>query len=639
VSQDGFGTRTLSIDQESGDHVEVLTFTPTLARAPEFAASIGERVARLARVRHAMYARVRRIDRPSEGALRLYSDHVPAWRLGHVLDVIERERWALDISAVITLLRQLIPAVALFSRHQRDATIGTIGPERLLLTPQSRLVLAEYVLAPGLEKLHFPRERLWREFRVAVPFEGSVARIPPSADVVGIGVVAMSLLLGRRLKDDEYLVWLGDLCDTLTETSGRTTKPLSAAFRAWVASALQFDPERSFQSTQEAQVAFEEMLAREHSYVTSTAQLDRFITAFERVAGAPRTPSAAHEPDRTVQADEAALTATLAAISQASPAPPRVATEIDAIVPGDAHLTGYLVEDAPRPAIAPEGVAAVLSGAPTFAPDGATARRPSAPDGATAGRPIAPDSATAGRPSAPDGATLSQPSAPSAPAFAPDGATVGRPNAPDGATLSQPSAPSAPAFAATVSRPSAPGAPSAPSAPGSWRRFAMPGLAAVVLIQAGVIAWLVTTGGAATLTNGEIAIQSRPLAARVTIDGEERGITPFESEISPGSHVVEVRVGKSEPRVIPVMIRSGVQTGLYVELQSVATMGGLEVRTEPARARVSIGGQFRGETPLVLKELPPGDVDVLIQGQHREVRQTVRIEPGITSQLVVPLGR
>jgi hypothetical protein len=167
----------------------------------------------------------------------------------------------------------------------------------------------------------------------------------------------------------------------------------------------------------------------------------------------------------------------------------------------------------------------------------------------------------------------------------------------------------------------------------------MPGLAAVVLIQAGVIAWLVTTGGAATLTNGEIAIQSRPLAARVTIDGEERGITPFESEISPGSHVVEVRVGKSEPRVIPVMIRSGVQTGLYVELQSVATMGGLEVRTEPARARVSIGGQFRGETPLVLKELPPGDVDVLIQGQHREVRQTVRIEPGITSQLVVPLGR
>jgi hypothetical protein len=87
------------------------------------------------------------------------------------------------------------------------------------------------------------------------------------------------------------------------------------------------------------------------------------------------------------------------------------------------------------------------------------------------------------------------------------------------------------------------------------------------------------------------------------------------------------------------MIRSGVQTGLYVELQSVATMGGLEVRTEPARARVSIGGQFRGETPLVLKDLPPGDVDVLIQGQNREVRQTVRIEPGITSQLVVPLGR
>jgi hypothetical protein len=365
VSQDGFGTRTLSIDPESGDHVEVLTFTPTLARAPEFAASIGERVARLSRVRHAMYARVRNIDRPSEGALRLFSDHVPGWRVGHVLDVIEREQWALDISAVITLLRQLIPAVALFSRHQREATIGTIGPERLLLTPQGRLVLAEYVLAPGLEKLHFPRERLWREFRVALPFEGSVSRIPPSADVVGIGVVAISLLLGRRLKDDEYLVWLGDLCETLTETNGGSTKPLSEAFRTWVASALQFDPESAFHSTQDAQIAFEEMLARERSYVTTTAQLDRFITTFERVAGAPRTPSVSYESAHSRAADEEALTATLAAISNASPAVtsgdamagrsfapvdapargPAVATEIHRTVASDADLTGYAEEE------------------------------------------------------------------------------------------------------------------------------------------------------------------------------------------------------------------------------------------------------------------------------------------------------
>jgi hypothetical protein len=172
-----------------------------------------------------------------------------------------------------------------------------------------------------------------------------------------------------------------------------------------------------------------------------------------------------------------------------------------------------------------------------------------------------------------------------------------------------------------------------------WQRLAIPGLAAVVLIQAGVIAWLATNTGAEPLTSGEITIQSRPAAARVSIDGEERGLTPFQSAISPGSHVIQVQVGRSEPRVIPVMIRSGVQTGLYVELLSVETVGGLEVRTEPAKARVVVGGQYRGDTPLVLKDLPPGQVEVVIQGHGRQIRQTVRIEPGITSQLVVPLGR
>jgi hypothetical protein len=164
-------------------------------------------------------------------------------------------------------------------------------------------------------------------------------------------------------------------------------------------------------------------------------------------------------------------------------------------------------------------------------------------------------------------------------------------------------------------------------------------LAVLVLAEAAVIGWLVTSGGSTTVSGGELVIQSRPLAARVSIDGEDRGITPFQTEIAPGAHVVEVRVGRSEPRVIPVNIRAGVQTGLYVELQSVATVGGLEVRSEPGKARVTVSGQYRGETPLVLKDLPPGEVEVLVQSGSRQVKQSVRIEPGITSQLVVPLGR
>jgi hypothetical protein len=164
-------------------------------------------------------------------------------------------------------------------------------------------------------------------------------------------------------------------------------------------------------------------------------------------------------------------------------------------------------------------------------------------------------------------------------------------------------------------------------------------LIVLALIEAAAIAWLLSGDGPAILGGGELVVQSRPVAARVAIDGEERGITPYTTELSPGSHVLEVRVGRSEPRVIPLMIRAGVQTSLYVELQSVATVGGLEVRTDPPKARVFISGQDRGVTPLVLDDLPPGEIEVVIRLGAREVRETVRIQPGITSQLVVPLGR
>ena len=554
MSQDGFGTRTLSVDQETVDPVEVLSFAPMLARAPEFAAAVGDRVTRLTRVRHAMYARARKLERPSPDTLRLLSDHVAGWRLGHVLDVVERQRWTLDISAVVTTLRQLIPAVALFSRHQRDATIGTIGPERLILTPQGRLVLAEYVLAPGLEKLQFPRERLWREFRVALPPEAAVNRFPPSTDVVGIGIVAISLLLGRRLRDDEYLVSLGDLFETLTETSGGSTRKLSDVFLTWVSRALQFEPETSFQTVQEAQVAFEEMLARERSYVTTAAQLDRFITEFERVAGEPRVP--AQEP--------------------ASP---------------------------PIPA-APPPVAA----APAVIPQ-SPARPPSTPRA-----PVA--SAVPSTPAPPSIVDMSSVAA---------AAIESAPAADEPALQSAHDVPVAPTMM--------------DAAVPAWRRFALPALVALAVIQSALIGWLVMGEGSAVVSGGELAIQSRPAAARVAIDGEERGVTPYQGSVSPGSHVVEVRVGRSEPRVIPIVVREGVQTNLYVELQSVATVGGLEVRSDPAKARVTVGGQFRGETPLVLKDLPPGDVEVVLQAGSREIKQVVRIEPGITSQLVVPLGR
>jgi len=103
--------------------------------------------------------------------------------------------------------------------------------------------------------------------------------------------------------------------------------------------------------------------------------------------------------------------------------------------------------------------------------------------------------------------------------------------------------------------------------------------------------------------------------------------------------VLEVQSGKSEPRVIPLTIQAGVQTAQYIELQNVALTGGLDVRSDPPGARVTIDGQSRGTTPVTVRDLAPGDHQVVLEAGGRKVTQSVRIDAGITAQLVVPLPR
>jgi hypothetical protein len=123
----------------------------------------------------------------------------------------------------------------------------------------------------------------------------------------------------------------------------------------------------------------------------------------------------------------------------------------------------------------------------------------------------------------------------------------------------------------------------------------------------------------------------------VTIDDEDRGVTPLTVRVSPGTHVLQLRIGAAEPRVIPLMIRAGTQTAQYVELQGVSSTGVLEVRSEPSAARVTIDGQARGSTPLTLRDVTPGDYQVVLERAGWKSTQTIRVEPGTIAQLVVPI--
>lgn len=496
---DGFGRRTRRTDPDTGDEVELLELSPALVEHAGFVSALGERVARFATVRHASYVHLKRLDRPAADRLLLVSESTAGWRLSHMLTASSVAGQPIDITVVIGLLRQLLPAVALFGRHNRDAAIGALAPERLIVTPQGRLVIAEHAFGPALEKLNFGRERLWREFRVCMAPSAGLPRANPRADAHAIGVVALSLLLGRGLAEDEYPAALPALLAAARESRDGDRAPLSTPLLSWLSRALQLEVATAFQSPHEAQVAFESVLASDRAYVTSSRAVDDWVTAVGAAIDRSRAPAAA------------------------APAP-------------------ALGIDAPIPA------------------------------------PVAPLE---------------------------------------------------------------PLAPLVPLAPVPTARSPLV-LALVVfaIVQSGVVLWLWNREpGAPRAGEGELVVQSRPVAARVSIDGEERGVTPLTISLPSGAHVLEVQSGKSEPRVIPLTIRAGVQTAQYIELQNVAMTGGLDIRSDPPGARVTIDGQPRGSTPLTVRDLAPGDHQVVLEGGGRKVTQPVRIDAGITAQLVVPLPR
>lgn len=512
---DGFGRRTRGTDPDTGDEVELLELSPALVEHAGFVSALGERVARFATVRHASYVHLKRLDRPAADRLLLVSESTAGWRLSHMLTASSVAGQPIDITVVIGLLRQLLPAVALFGRHNRDAAIGALAPERLIVTPQGRLVIAEHAFGPALEKLNFGRERLWREFRVCMAPSAGLPRANPRADAHAIGVVALSLLLGRGLAEDEYPAALPALLAAARESRDGDRAPLSTPLLSWLSRALQLEVATAFQSPHEAQVAFESVLASDRAYVTSSRAVDDWVTAVGAAIDRSRGPAA-----------------TAPALASAS-------------ARGD---SGELPPEHLRTEASPHSS--------TPAPEHPSTTAPMAPSGSAARSPLV--------------------------------------------------------------------------------------LALVVfaIVQSGVVLWLWNREpGAPRAGEGELVVQSRPVAARVSIDGEERGVTPLTISLPSGAHVLEVQSGKSEPRVIPLTIRAGVQTAQYIELQNVAMTGGLDIRSDPPGARVTIDGQSRGSTPLTVRDLAPGDHQVVLEGGGRKVTQPVRIDAGITAQLVVPLPR
>ena len=281
--KDGFGTR-VRVTDAGGDPVEHLQLIPELANQES---SIRDRVGRLINFRHARYVRLRSVDRAKTGLkpLVIAYDALDGHRLSTVLESLGKLPLTVEVDVALQIVRDLLPAIGIL-HDSRKVTHGCIAPERLVYTSQQRLVIVDHGLGVALMRMNLPRKKLWEQFRVASPATNR-AVFDEKMDVVQIGLVALALLLGRPLADDEYPAQVKRLIFSIKESSSRIgSRPIGPELRRWLERATGIDEAQTFTSIKEAQDAFEGVVAVDRYSPTAAAVKGFFLRYDELIAKA-----------------------------------------------------------------------------------------------------------------------------------------------------------------------------------------------------------------------------------------------------------------------------------------------------------------------------------------------------------------
>ena len=635
VFEDGLGTRRLVTDRGAGDPGEVLSLRDSLTEVPGFEQALRERIERLNGLRHGSYARVRGVEPGGNGSLTLVSDHVVGVRLSTILATSEQRSVPLEIEAALCLIRQLVPAVALLHEAYPDVAHGAIGPERIVVTPNGRIVLVEHVLGPSLELLRYSHSRYWQELRVALPRTAGLPRFDRRADVVQVGTVALALILGRPLGADEYPGRIGEaLGSAWAVTASGGLEPLPAVLRTWLSRALHFDARNGFPSAIEALAELDEVLS-DSGYIGAPAALQKFLA--DVALASPQEPAPAVEPPapipipapvpvripvpvsvRVVAPDPVPLP-TPAPAPVPPPAPPAVAaTPTPSAVPV-APVAVQVARATPEPVLYPEPIRYVE---PPVAPP-ALPRAPLPP-------PMWPRIAAAAAVIVvlvSGGAFAARRFlAPSA-AAATTGTLVVNTNPTGLAVIVD----EKPRGVTPVTLSLAPGKHSVRVGAGDTARI----LALTITAGAETSQYLELPKTAPT--RGHLQIRSEPGGARVAVDGQARGTAPLTvDDLAPGVHTVLVEndLGSVSEQVT---VEAGTTASLVVPLgttQGVPVSGWVSL-SAPVEMQLFENGRLIGTTrsDRIMVSAGRHDIEVVNEALGYRATRAVQVTPGKVSPI------
>ena len=235
---DGFGDRLLMFDNSGTDSLELLRFYPSLAAVAGFEEALRERVHQVGQIPDHTFPLIVAVERlEGDGTLALVSTHVPGKRLSVIFD--RPGRRGVNPSFVTGMVTQVVKSLTLLQSKGRDVTHSAITPDRVVVTTSGRVCIVEHALGSALRRLNLSASQLWSEFGlVTAPDPSGSVCLDARTDVFQLGVMALELLLGRRLTRLELKDRLPDLIDQWSTAAARAGLS-SDHLRMWLARALQ----------------------------------------------------------------------------------------------------------------------------------------------------------------------------------------------------------------------------------------------------------------------------------------------------------------------------------------------------------------------------------------------------------------
>jgi hypothetical protein len=251
---DGLGDRLLMFDNTNAPSWELLRFRPEFAAAVGFETALRERVEQLGQFRHSSFTTVRSVEELGSGdGLALVATYAPGRRLSEAFSTPR------SAEAVVPLLTQLTPALAALQQYGDGIAHGALTADRIMVTRDGRLIIREHVLGSALQRLGLSSARLWAELGVVVvPTDRAVPSLDCRTDVVQLALIALSLMLGRRVSAGEYPYRVHNLLDQIAEAANPRSSQPFPALRHWLERALQMNGP-GFECAREAQQALSDL--------------------------------------------------------------------------------------------------------------------------------------------------------------------------------------------------------------------------------------------------------------------------------------------------------------------------------------------------------------------------------------------